>query len=298
MLKLGVVIPVGPDRRENLVEVLRALQPVAHLLSAVVVVEDGLADLAGIDRGALKLIRVPTPKHEPGAEQPRNIGVGVLAERAPETTHVWFLDSDVVPEPSALAELVAAIKAGPPDRIIVAPYDWMPEGVRPDRLDFYERAASLTNDPRWAMIRANPPSTVFHGDLSAGLACFSGNLVWYIPEFMRVGGFWSELHHGRCEDGELGLRAVAMGVGISFAAGARGYHLAHPVNTPLALERNRRDVPMLNARHPWVQGAGVLVVDRDGKAFDVRCPKCEEVVPTLHWWAHAEACGVSGLPVD
>jgi hypothetical protein len=48
---------------------------------------------------------------------------------------------------------------------------------------------------------------------------------------------------------------------------------------------------MLNDRHPWVQGADVLMVDRDGKAFDVVCRKCQQLIPTIAWWAHAQACG-------
>jgi len=107
---------------------------------------------------------------------------------------------------------------------------------------------------------------------------------------MRIGGFWNELHHGRCEDGELGLRAVAMGVAISFQSKARGWHVAHDTNNSLIQKRNDRDVPMINSRHPWVQGNGLFVVDEDGKRFNVRCPNCKESMNTLLWWEHAEKC--------
>lgn len=140
---------------------------------------------------------------------------------------------------------------------------------------------------------------VWENDISAGLSCFSGNLVWPVDEFIRVGGFWSEIHHGRCEDGELGLRAVSMGVPISFAPRARGWHLWHRINTSLAKARNKRDVPMLNERHPWVEGAQVFLVDRDGAAFDVLCPGCSNMIPTIGWWRHSEECGVSSaLPTE
>lgn len=279
---LGVVIPVGPGRDDNLRLVLKALEPQLEQLVGVVVVEDGMA-LQPDFVSPFPVARVQTPKHKPGLEQPRNVGVRHLAARS-EATHVWFLDSDVIVGPDCAVQLMSAIQASLEPRIVVAPYEWLPAGSRgPDPLVF--------NDARWAMFRRYGPQDTLAGDLSAGLACWSGNLVWPIAEFERVGGFWNELHHGRCEDGELGLRAVSMGVGITFAPAARGWHLWHEINLPLILERNRRDVPLINKRHPWVQGADLFVVDRDGKRFEVKCGVCGEMVNTGAWWAHAEGCG-------
>lgn len=285
-MSIGVVIPVGPGRQDNLNTVLRCLAHQTVRPTGVVVVQDGFD--AEADWGG-PVVTLACAKHEPGREQPRNVGVRALVEHWPDTTHVWFLDSDVHVGPDCLEHLQRALAAGHEDRIVVGPYDWLAVGEYPTPGSAYRGTRS---DPRWAMFDRYPPGVALTNDLSAGLACFSGNLLWPISEFMRVGGFWSEIHHGRCEDGELGLRAVAMGVPISFAAGARGAHMWHEVNTGLALARNARDVPMLNARHPWLQGADVFMVDRDGKAFDVRCAKCSTVVPTVGWWAHADECGV------
>jgi hypothetical protein len=288
MSVIGVVIPVGPGRQENLTAVLRCLTHQSQGgAEGVVVVQDGFdsgADWSG------PIVTLACAKHAPGREQPRNVGVRALHARWPQITHVWFLDSDVCVGPRCLEALKKALEAGEQDRIVVAPYDWLSAGERPTPGAEYR---PRRNDPRWPSFDRYPPQEALVGDLAAGLACFSGNLLWPIEDFIRVGGFWSELHHGRCEDGELGLRAVAMGVPISFAAGARGWHLWHRVNTGLALARNARDVPLINARHPWVNGAGVLMVDRDGKAFDVICSKCGEQVPTISWWAHADCCGVT-----
>lgn len=303
-MKLVTVIPVGSGRLENLEMALRGLRLQSRAPDGLVVVEDG----PGIDADTLggcwprcpALVLWGRDKHEPGMEQPRNAGVRAALEKWPDTTHVHFLDSDVVLTRHALASLEGALTVGNQARIVVAPYEWAPAGVRPDPADEASMlaAAGIQNDPRWEMFRASPPERVYEGDLSAGLACFSGNLLWPVNEFLRVGGFWAELHHGRCEDGELGLRAVAMGVPISFQSAARGYHLWHPVNVDLALERNRRDVPMLNERHPWVERGAVFMVDRDGKAFDVRCPSCGWSIHTNQWWAHAADCqGDLALPV-
>lgn len=289
---IGVVIPVGPGRQENLRTVLGCLAHQTVKPTGVVIVQDGFDEVDDWP----EVMTLACPKHEPGREQPRNVGVRALRACWPDTTHVWFVDSDIHVGPRCLEELRLALAAGEPDRIILGPYDWLAPGERPT--PGYEYMGAR-NDPRWPHFERYGPGVALTSDLSAGLACFSGNLLWPIDEFMRVGGFWSEIHHGRCEDGELGLRAVAMGVPISFASRARGAHLWHPVNMALALERNARDVPMLNARHPWLQGADVFMVDRDGKAFDVRCAECQQQIPTIGWWAHAQACGASpALPVN
>lgn len=306
-MKVAVVIPVGPGRTENLAAVMGCLRAQKRPPDMVVIVFDGDEALPQpgyvIDGGNFRTLLHMADKFEPskGMEQPRNIGTRLAFEQRSDLTHVAFLDSDVVIEPGWLETLERGFEAAPEDRILVAPYDWLPRYLRPSVTSApstWQAVRAIRNDPRWEMFNAHGPGHVFRGDLSAGLACFSGNLVWPIGEFMRVGGFWSEIHHGRCEDGELGLRAVAMGVPISLVAGARGYHLHHAVNTQLAMARNSRDVPMLNDRHPWVEGAAVFMVDRDGKAFDVLCGKCQQSIPTIQWWAHAPRCGVStALPV-
>ena len=291
-MRLGIVIPVGPGRQANLEQVLEALGRQTYRPAAILIVQDGPTEDGSSREGSLEVpvLRVRIEKHRPGDEQPRNVGVRCLVERIPDVSHVHFLDSDVIVGPDCLEHLVGALEQGPEDRIVVAPYDWLPFGIRGP-------LPQLSNDPRWPSFEQYDPPEVRYGDLAAGLACFSGNLLWPIDRFIEVGGFWNELHHGRCEDGELGLRAVAMGVGISFAKHARGWHLWHPVDMQAAMQRNARDVPMLNDRHPWVQQGGVLMVDRDGKAFDVRCPGCQSVVPTIGWWEHATACGGLDLPV-
>lgn len=307
--KIAVVIPVGPGRLQNLQAVLGCLTAQTEQVEGIVVVEDGPAlgggrlvvgdTKAEMQAWGKRILQMQTSKHEPGREQPRNLGVRYIKAKALGFTHVWFLDSDVVVEPDCHELLLEAITDGPQDRIVVAPYDWLPPGKRPEPgTDFDMTYHAMRNDPRWPSFDTYGSDETLHGDLAAGLACFSGNLIWPIDEFVRVGGFWNEIHHGRCEDGELGLRAVAMDVGIGFARGGRGWHLHHPVNVALAVERNARDVPMLNERHPWVEGSNVFMVDRDGKAFDTTCPGCGAQVPTIDWWNHAEACGVApAIPV-
>jgi GT2 family glycosyltransferase len=282
----GVVIPVGPGRAENLVMVLDRLQRQTFEPEAVVIVFDGPDAAARVEGLTLENAQVAIPKHTPGQEQPRNVGVRHLQRFWEKCNAVWFLDTDVIFGATALEQLVRTWEGSDTERVIIGPYDWLPDGVR-------EIEPALRNDPRWAMFNEDrwlDRSYESRGELNVGLACFSGNLMWPIAEFMRIGGFWSEIHHGRCEDGELGLRAVALGVPITCCPTARGYHLAHPVNHAEALRRNERDVPMINARHPWVEGEDVFVVDRDGRRFEQRCDRCGAIVNTLDWWSHRAEC--------
>jgi hypothetical protein len=279
-VKVAAVMPIAKGREENVRMVLKSmlLQRVKHDL--VVLVYDG-ADVPRAPRCGLDVIEVWMPKHEPGDEQPRNIGVRTAVNYDPEITHVHFVDSDVLLDHCAVDDLkltATGYQAG----AVIAPYEWLAPGARAPEL-------SLHNDPRWAMFDMRATEGAIKGDLSVGLGCFSGNLLWKVSEFERVGGFWAELHHGRCEDGELGARAVSMDVGIAMAPSARGWHLHHPIDYDAIMARNARDVPMLNARHPWIEGAGIFEVERDGKAFDVHCKFCGEDVPTGAWWAHCEA---------
>lgn len=294
--KVGVVIPVGPGRRQNLIAVLRSLAAQEVKPSRIVLVCDGdeamtlshevqhivegPPNFPDSRRPMIPLTSVLVQKHEPGMEQPRNIGVRMMKMLDPEVTHVWFCDSDVILDKRAGREFDMALRRDP-NRILIGPYEWLPPHVR-------EPAPDLYNDPRWESFHRHSMKDTVTNDLSAGLACFSGNLIWPISEFERVGGFWNEIHHGRCEDGELGLRAVAMDVPIGFVAFARGWHLDHDRNMDWIVSANARDVPMLNERHPWVEGEGLFVVEKDGKRFDARCqfPGCRWSGNTAEIWAH------------
>jgi len=288
----AVVIPVGPGRLENLLEVLQCIAAQTVKPKVVAVICDGEDAAFEVDGPyPIPLAVLHAPKHQPGEEQPRNIGVRLVrdldGQHALGITHVWFLDTDVIVGPDCLEMFEDAMSAEPIDRILIGPYEWMGPGQRAPEPDLY-------NDPRWASFNGHEPFEMLTGDLSAGLACFSGNLVWPIGEFERVGGFWNELHHGRCEDGELGLRAVSMQVPISYVRAARGWHLYHDFDPEVIQARNARDVPMLNERHPWVQGEGVFVEDADGKRFSVKCPQCEKEFPSAEIWAHKSECVVPG----
>lgn len=315
MTTFAVVIPTCAGREENLTAVLECVAGQTVKPKLVVIVCDG--EDSWMSPGAqfsLPTIVVRAPKHHPGMEQPRNLGLRTarkVVEEKPEFsfTHVAFLDSDILVAETLLECYARAIEEGGPDGLYYGPYEWMNPGMR-------EIDHSFFNDPRWEMFRAHKAGDRYENDLSKGLGAFSGNLVWNADDFEATGGFWNEIHHGRCEDGELGLRAVAQGMRVGLVPEARGFHLDHPRNMNWMLEANARDVPMLNERHPWVQGrcscrhleaahengpcdvAGcdctefskaLFIVEKDGKRFDTSC-SCGWKGHAILMWQHQSEC--------
>lgn len=273
----GVVITTCTGREKNLRGVLDSLDAQTLKPPWVVIVYDGCPIMAVGDH-SYPIRHVVMPKHQPGMVQPRNVGVEQLQQVYPEANFVWFVDSDVVMEPGAFKEYADSHAEHHEDAIMIGPYDWMaPNG-----------AGIGTADGRWAMFHQYGREHVHRGQgsINVALGCFGGNIVYPIADFNRIGGFWNELYHGRCEDGELGLRAIAEGCGMALVAKARGYHQWHTVDMAGALKKNERDVPMLNARHPWVQNEGYVVTEGDGRRFEWDCPKCKARMNCQLIWGH------------
>lgn len=289
----ATVIPVAPGRDENLTAVLECLAAQEYQPKATILVCDG--EEAWLDpRGAYSIptVIVRAPKHQPGMDQPRNLGVRAIdtlrqsnSEQFGSITHAAFLDTDILVRPDWLRHYADAIVAGGQEGVWYGPYDWLHPGQR----EIPEDNENLDRDPRWPMFEEFSGPDRYYGDLSKGLGCFSGNLVWNINDFKDVGGFWNELHHGRCEDGELGLRATAMGIPIGLVKEARGWHLYHDRNPGWIGGTNAIDVPKINARHPWVEGEDLFVVEEDGKRFNVRCA-CGWEGNTALIWQHESEC--------
>lgn len=301
-MTFGVVIPYGAGRHENLTRVMDCIARQTVKPVRIVIVCDGEDAWIGDTWHNLPVSIIHAPKHHPGMEQPRNLGARYLAEENPEVTHVAFLDTDIVFKADWLEQYKLEIERGGEDGLYYGPYEFLPQGFPPFDEDF--RA-----DVRWPMFRDHEPGARYTEDLSKGLGAFSGNLVWNLDDFGRIGGFWEDIHHGRCEDGEHGARAVAMGIRIGQVPAARGWHLWHPVNMDWARAANTRDVPMLNERHPWLEGRcvcgkhqdehpregcegfrkAIFVVEEDGRRFNARC-RCGWEGNTALIWQHRSEC--------
>jgi hypothetical protein len=277
--KWGLVIPAGENRLENLAAVGQHVAAMSEQPDQIVIICDGWFTDWNFndyfDVGITKIVRMEKYFPDGLHTQPRNVGVKNLSD---DIDYVWFLDSDCIVAPQTLSEYKKAEALGT-KRILIGPYEWLDEGRR--KLD-----NSVHNDPRSQMFIDYKPDYISVRELNFALANFSGNLVWPVEEFKKVGGYWNEINMGRCEDGELGLRAAAIGVPMSVVPNARAWHLQHEVNAAWVQAANGRDVPMINARHPWVRERGLIVVDKDGKRFDFECPSCKLIVNTLEIWNH------------
>ena len=95
---------------------------------------------------------------------------------------------------------------------------------------------------------------------------------------------------GRCEDGELGLRAASMGYIMVPVKDADVYHIPHESDTDAKVIKNERDVDLIHQWHGWVEKEGLRIVDKDGKRFDRICPLCNKQINTGEWWQHEEDC--------
>jgi glycosyltransferase involved in cell wall biosynthesis len=278
-MKPAVVITTCVGREDNLKRTLGCLAQQTFQPRAVCIVYDGCPPFRLPDT-PFRVLTTVIPRHKPGEPQPRNVGFQHIRDEDPACDYVWFLDSDLIFKPDVLAAYATAVGTGEP-RILIGPYDWLAEGEKAigGRLEF--------PDPRWASFREHGPKLLRYS-MGAGLACFGGNLVWPVREFEEIGGFHINLHHARCEDGELGLRACERGVPMQFVGAAHAWHVWHPRDDGESTRRNERDVPLLNRMHPWVEKQGLRVVAKDGKRFDWKCPDCDGVFNSLNYWDHAQ----------
>ena len=285
MRNYGVVIPCAETRIDNLKLCIESILELDLLPKAIVVVCDGFAK-ENIEKefSDNKIIHfVYNEKHVAGTstEQPKNRGArfidSILNKELEEPiNYVWFLDSDIIVDRDCLSQYNIALKHEP-DRILIGPYEWLPEGFR--QID-----KSLKNDPRWALFEQYDSTYTSVGEINIALANFGGNIIYPLEEFKRAGGFWNELSAGRVEDGEMGLRCASMGIPMAVVPQARGWHLDHPINWSWKVDTNEKEVPMINSRHPWVEQEGIIVVEKDGKRFDWIDPKTGEQVNTLEIW--------------
>lgn len=279
---VGCAITAGPGREDNLLRTLDLVYSTA--VYSISVVLDGWGESGMHMAEALGnegVVVTPIGKHVPGNEQPRNIAERMLDDKCDQ---VWFLDSDLIWDPAsdpltAFHDAYFAVDGGL-DRILIGPYDWLAPGITTSGGQL-EMA-----DGRWPMFMESDPDDVFVRSLGHSLGCFGGNLVWPRRAFRAIGGFHRELNHGRCEDGELGLRACEAGIPMSVVRGANAYHVWHPRNMDWILNANSRDVPLLDEWHPWVHSQGVHPVEEDGCRFNFTCPECYEDMNTWWLWEH------------
>lgn len=302
-MNFGIVIPYGGGRKDNLIRVLDGihLQTRDTTFVPVVIVAHGQAadgessmifNESNAGRWKMDITWAFLDKNPPPSMPPRNYGADLLTRDRfdLDIDFIWFLDTDVVPEVQALDEYIHAIELHDGngmerDYVLAGQYDWRAQfgGIQQHEL-------------REAMFRDHPFTEILYYNLAAALGNFSGNLVWPAKKFLEVGGFHPELTAGRCDDGELGLRAARDGIGTCFVAGAVAHHWWHPVNSRWVLETNARDVPIIDRLHPWVRRVGLVPRPEDGQRFNWRCPWCGDEMNSNLSWEHMRFHGEPTIP--
>ena len=248
--RIAVVEPADPplsvaiasyNRRESLAAVLDALGHQTYPADRfeVVVVVDGSSDgtaerVRGLDLPySLRLLE----QENLGLAASRNRGVAVAAKPV-----VLFLDDDIMPEPSYLAEHAAAHRRAPAPHValaycppVVRSQDYWALGVRAWWEDFFRRKAETAH--QWTFY-----------DLSDGTASLPRDLL------LESGGFDEELKD--CQDEEFGLRLLERGVPFAYYPAARAWH--HLDTTLATALRGGRKTGRANVelarKHPHVKG--------------------------------------------
>ena len=233
MVQFSFVIPTF-NRKQNLSLVLWALCLQTDQDFEVVVSDDGSTDgTEEMVKAYLRHLRLKYYWHEDKGYRvslTRNQGTRIADQTS---THIWFIDSDVLLVKEAVA-FARGLCAREPDAIICGRYDWLPpmqvtlEDVA-ERFDLIAQARlpkaeipgnfsrAYRDDPR--------ASTDFDCETRRrGRGTLSGNLI--VPRQWLSRGF-DETIENQGQDGEFGHHVYELGAELIFCDKIRGYHLAH-----------------------------------------------------------------------
>jgi GT2 family glycosyltransferase len=172
-----------------------------------------------------------------GAAAARNRGAA-----AARADILLFLDDDVVPEPQCVAAHRAAHEA-PGERVVIGPY-WP---VHAPETGLFRIAVRNWWEEQFARIGRS-------GHRFGYRDLLSGNLSLRKSLFERAGGFDARFPDAGCEDWELGVRLLALGVPWRFEpAAAATHHERETMTLRRSLARGRIEgsgTARIEALHP------------------------------------------------
>lgn len=212
MLELSVIIPTH-NRLERLKLVLQAFERQSYPLTAfeIIVVSD-----ASTDGTNAFLSSIQTPLHirailqeHGGPAKARNTGVTNA-----QGIYILFVDDDVVPSPTLIAEHMRSHHGAASTRVVLGPM------LSPH--DF-----SMAPWVRWEQAMLMKQYTAMQQGkwLPTARQFYTGNTSLRRELIISVGGFNENFR--RAEDVELAYRLNALGVEYVFNPQAIGYHYAH-----------------------------------------------------------------------
>jgi hypothetical protein len=261
MQHVAVVI-VGYQNVGDIVQCLRALGASTHADFEVVICENG-------GEAAFEALKAGVPDKLPGGQPvravaaPHNLGYGgginFAMAACPDADIWWVLNPDTEPDPDAMALQVERLQAGDCDAVGCNVY--LPTGKvqsyggrwRP----WLARAVSLGHGED---AHAEPDAR----GIEAAQRYLNGASMMFGRRFVEVTGPMREEYFLYCEEVEWCLRAIARGLKLGFAPGARVLHHAGTTTGSYDEMRRRPPTPIyLNERNK-------LLTTRD--CFPARLP--------------------------
>ena len=211
MVELSVIIPTH-NRLERLKQVIQAFerQSYAHDAFELIIVSD-----ASTDGTNAFLTSVETPLHfravlqeHGGPAKARNNGVANA-----QGTYILFIDDDVVPTPTLIAEHMRLHHAATTPRVVLGPM-LSPSDFAMAPWVRWEQAMLMKQYNAMQQGAWQPTARQF----------YTGNTSLRRELILNVGGF--DENFRRAEDVELAYRLNALGVEYVFNQQAIGYHYA------------------------------------------------------------------------
>lgn len=223
MFKLSFVIS-SYNREANLRRVLSSLVFQTDRDFEVIVADDGSTDgTAAMVRKMAERLPIKYFWHKNRGYRlsaVRNTGASL---RAKGTTHVWWLDSDVVLPKDAVAQ-AKKICAKHPDAVLAGRYDWMHKHRWPIECgpNYWEEFTKLPfrADHRKKSFDNETVYTFYEGGvIGANILCPIKWLARGFDESIMTGG----------EDGEFSYHLQEQGAPVIFSSAIGGLHMWHPV---------------------------------------------------------------------
>ena len=178
----------------------------------------------------------------------------------PESTHIWFIDSDVLLNKRAV-RYARGLCTRESDAIICGRYNWLPpmkitsnDITHRWRLLVAGRLQRVTVDyPHETTVR---PDHRINADRTGnffdcrtrrrGTGTLSGNLI--VPKIWLKRGF-DETIHGQGQDGEFGHHIFDLGAESIFCDEIVGYHMAHFCDNEWRSESVQRTIRYINRKY-------------------------------------------------
>jgi glycosyltransferase involved in cell wall biosynthesis len=264
---IGAVVPVC-NRKQNLELLLASLEEQTSQNFTLVVADDGSTDgtremvekraTSAIWDGRLRWVGCG-PDRGVRTGRARNIGAANLPA---STELLLMLDSDLVMQPTAIADFATA-QAAHPGQILLGAVEWLPP-LDPGTVQAHITAGRLTQLKD--LIPAGAPTRVegtFTGpELRQALRTGTPgtplplrpewalplNSAWPLDLYWSVGGFDEAMTGYGYQDMELGARAAKAGALCSYHPLLWALHVWHP-KPPRAMTENQRNLDFYLRRH-------------------------------------------------